>query len=98
DPSIENPELSDFELRYRWYKVADGATFDVGTAIPFATNTPATTTTDIYTFTNANDTEVGEWNYYVAVDYTVKASGPYTNVLGGATPTVIEVTAKPGKP
>lgn len=98
--SAENPALGDFELRYRWYKVADGTTFDAGTATPIRENTPSTNTAqDTYTFDIANDTEVGAWNYYVAVDYTVKASGPYVNALGGmSTPTVIEVTPKPGKP
>jgi len=95
-----NPALSDFELRYRWYKVTDGTTFDISSETPFTTSTPSTNTTEnSYTFDNTNDTAVGQWNYYVAVDYTVKTSGPYTNVLGSAsTPTVIEVTPKPGKP
>lgn len=100
DLTAENPVLGDFELRYRWYKVEDGTTLDISTATPFAENIPSTNTTEnIYTFDEANDTEVGEWNYYVAVDYTVKVSGPYTKALSGVTdPTVIEVTPKPGKP
>ena len=97
DLTDENPVLGDFELRYRWYKIADGSTLDINTATPIATNIPSTTTTEnTYTFDVANDVEVGEWNYYVAVDYTVKTSGPYTSALGA--PTVIEVTPKPGKP
>ena len=98
--TAENPALADFELRYRWYKVADGMAFDIGTAAPIAERTPSTNTTeDFYSFDIVNDTEVGKWNYYVAVDYTVKTSDPYTNALGGvSTPTIIEVTPKPGKP
>src|SRR5690606_6588184 len=101
--SSDNPAIRDFELRYRWYKVADGESFNIATATLINEAIPTTKSSEnIYVLeadgTTPDDTEVGSWNYYVAVDYTVKPSGPYTNALGGATPTVIEVTPKPGKP
>lgn len=97
--NLTAPTLDAFELRYRWYKVEDGSALDLETATPFATNTPSTNTTeDIYTLNSTNDVGVGSWNYYVVVDYTVKAFGSAPAVLGGGTPTVIQVTPKPGKP
>ncbi|WP_140936694.1 hypothetical protein [Sphingobacterium lumbrici] len=92
--AYNNPVIGDFELRYRWYKVEDGETPD------FANDTPISTSTssNVYTLVNPGDAAVGSWNYYVAVDYTVKESGPYTDALGEVTPTVIQVTPKPGKP
>ncbi len=93
--SSTNPTLGDFELRYRWYKVTENGTLDIQ-ATPLAIHTPsANTTTDTY---NVVETELGRWKYYVVVDYTVKNSGPYQTVLGGGTPTIIEVTPKPGRP
>ncbi|TDQ73390.1 hypothetical protein [Sphingobacterium yanglingense] len=95
--SSENPTLGEFELRYRWYKVENGQPLDISTATALATTTPSTSsTTNTY---NIVETEVGSWNYYVVVDYTVKTSGPYQTVLKGENAvTVIQVTAKPGKP
>jgi len=88
--TTNNPDVSDFELRYRWYKVADGGTLDIG-------ETPLHTSTTSNTY-DIVETAVGKWNYYAVVDYTVKSAGPYQAALGGGTPTVIEVTPKPGKP
>lgn len=94
DLGSSNPALSAFELRYRWYKVADGQP-----APDFSTATPLATAGATHTINSTDDGAVGSWNYYVAIDYTVKASGPYSEVLGGSTaPTVIRVTLKPGKP
>lgn len=88
----QNPAVNDFELLYQWYKVADETTFDPATASPITGATEATYTLD------AADAEVGKWNYYATVTYQVRSAATYTGVLGGTTPTVIEVTPKPGKP
>lgn len=88
----QNPAITDFELLYQWYKVEDETTFDPTTATPITGATSAT-----YTL-SSDDTEVGKWNYYATVTYEVKPAATYTGILGGTTPTVIEVTPKPGKP
>lgn len=95
---IVNPSLSDFELRYRWYKVANGVTFDLSQATAMTVVNSTDNTYDLGS--SVDDKTVGEWNYYVVVDYTVKANtGPYQTVLGGAsTATLIKVTSQPGKP
>ncbi len=93
--NLSAPLLEDFELNYRWYKVAAEDELDIEDEDQLI----ASLTTNQYEFDTDNDAEVGEWNYYVVVDYTVKATGPYTNALGGmASPTIIRVTPKPGKP
>lgn len=88
----QNPAITDFEFLYQWYKVEDGTTFD-----PTAATSISGATSASYTLSSA-DTEVGKWNYYATVTYQVKAAATYTGILGGTTPTVIDVTPKPGKP
>lgn len=88
----QNPTISDFKLLYQWYKVVEGTTFDPISATPIAGATEPT-----YMLA-ASDAEVGRWNYYVTATYEVKPAARYAGLLGGTTPTVVEVTPKPGKP
>jgi hypothetical protein len=86
--------ITDFELKYNWYKVDNTS----GTRTAVGTNSTSYTVDDP---ADATATAVKQYRYEVEVAYAAKTCGTYKNTAtlnDGTTTAVITITPKPGKP
>ena len=109
DNGYDNPDVSDFNLTYRWYAVEIGNDVtDPENQLPLTTNSDITGATNGISIPYGDlsfATDAGTYRFYVEVRYSddikdpgTRAHALWTGVVGGDDPFELEITPTPGRP